>query len=450
VSRSSVPRPRRARRAWLAAGLALAALAGASPAQEGTRTPAERVQRLLDDLRADPESDPDGRTARRLAALGPVAIPALCDVVEEHQVARLAGGAGRTPMELAAVLDALGALDADELRREVRLRIARRGDQAARAAAALALAAPGNPADLELVLEIALPALDPDGLTTPFGERIVDACVVLQERDGDAWQVARGLVSRSADPARLVLVRAAARAPGPEALAFLGWCVQAVAGRRLEVLGELQHASLALLPPADAGLAELVRRLLDDAEPQIVAQAALLCGRFEDGEATERLIELLAHPSSGVRSNALWSLQRISGLGLREDASRWATWHAAERAWWSEHFDATAAALGARDPVVVTRALLELGRRRLHRDRIGVELGRLLDHPDHEIVRLAAATLASVRSRASLHALVDALDVAPPDLRPPLERAFRCAAGPGAPEEPARWRAWIARFAPRE
>lgn len=437
--------------AWLAPCFVIALAVRPAPAQaSGPTTPAQRIEECLKEARCDPDGETSARAARRIASLGPVAIPPLCDVLERHQAARLADGEGRSKTEIEAVLGALGALDTGAIRREIGFLLARRNDAVARATAVLVLAAAGNGSDLELMLEVALPALDPDGQPIPFEEQLLEACVRLMERDRGTWSFARRLLPAAKPAAQLALVRAASRAKGPDALAFLGWCIGSLPDRRLEVLGELQRASLTVLPPGDEELTTLLRRLLEESDAQVVAQAALLCGRFEDGNATERLIELLAHTSSGVRSNALWSLQRISGLGLREDASRWTVWYEEERGWWADHFETTAAALGSRDPVDVTRALLELGRRRLHRDLIGIEIGRLLEHPDHEIVRLAAATLASVRTRASLQALLGALDGATPELRVPLERAFRCAAGRDAPEDPARWREWLAGFAPHE
>ncbi len=195
--------------------------------------------------------------------------------------------------------------------------------------------------------------------------------------------------------------------------------------------------------PLDERLAAEVRELLADERSDVLADATLLAGRLEDSLATERLIALLGNESAGVRANAVWSLQQISGLRFREESVRWTRWLADETSWWRNAADAELRALHGADTARTRVAILEIGRHRLHRDRLAAALVSALDHEDPTVVQLACAQLQSLRSRVGLPALVSLLEHAQQSVRWSAWTSLRTLTGKNLPEDAGAWRAAV-------
>ncbi|MBK7875518.1 MAG: hypothetical protein IPJ77_07170 [Planctomycetes bacterium] len=438
-SSSDAHRPRR--HAGAAACVVLAALAAAPlHGRSGAEDPAAlRIERVLAELRGAHEGS-DVLLARRIGALGRPAVPVVLDRLAQDAATRLAAPdaerSGPEQRGFAVLLGAIAELPRAEVRAEAERRLARAPSREVRAAAMLALAAFGDGGELAALLAIGEPALDAEGLETAFDARVGEACRELARRDATTWARAAALAPTLSTAAQLALLRAAASDAGEDALGMLARCLDALRSRRVDVLVALQVASQRAAHPVDERVREAVRRVLDDSDEQVVAQAVLLCGRFEDAGAAGALVERLESPSASIRGNAHWALRRISGLGLRDDAPRWRAWLRDERAWWSERYEHVRAALNGRDAYEARQAVLEFGRRRLDRDRLALELVPVLAHEETGTAVIAASAIGALRSRAALPGLRAAHEGAPLALREAIELALASIEAPPASDAP--------------
>jgi hypothetical protein len=409
-------------------GTALACLLGLAPvleaASEDTRERAApvvdaRVERILADCLTLSESQttpipPNAECARKLAALGRSATSAI--------FARLVGqlarpgassidAAGTEDARIAALLvSALAQLPRDSVRAILTSAAENKTDALVRRAAVTVWGECATTLDLEAVCAVAAADLDVDGEPTAMSADLERALAGIAARDPAAWLALRKLATKSPVSHVRSFLRAAALDQGTAALAFLAWGVEALPERRVEAVSELQRASFAVALPVDASVTGAVRRVLELHPADVAAELALISGRFEDAEAVGPLIELLSAQSAGVRASALWALQRISALGFRAEPERWRLWHEEELAWWNTKGDTQIQRLAASDAGTVNMAILELAKRRLHRDRAALAIAGALDHENAAVVELACNALVQLRSRACVPALVTTLE----------------------------------------
>ncbi|MBI5363199.1 MAG: hypothetical protein HZA53_08470 [Planctomycetes bacterium] len=422
--------------AWAACVAVGAKAAGGGGGGGGEEPPAAGIERVLRELPAQPPSG-DMLLAHRIAKLGRGVVPALFDRLSRSAAGRLAAEStaldesGRR--EKAVLLGALAALPEPDVRGEIALRLACAPSAADRAAALYCCAAIGASGELDSMLAIAEPELDPDGLEVAFDARVADAVGELALRDTATWRRGLAVLPGLRAGPRLSLLRAAGANAGEEALSMLARALGVLASNRADVLAAMQTASQRASVPVHDEVRRAVRELLDSADDQVAAPAALLSGRFEDADAAEALVELLEHVSTSVRGNALWSLQRISGLGMRADPRRWRAWIADERRWWNSEFEPARRALRSAEPRAVRTAILELGRRRLGRDRLASELATVLDHEDVDTAEIAAAAMGALRSRASIVELEAARGRVAPRVQDAIDRALGAIRAPASP-----------------
>lgn len=411
------------------AGLALAAWtllpsARAVPA-EGATT--QQVERLLAQLSTAPEAG-DSMLARQLTMLGSAAVPGLFDRLVLGANARLADPTtprdARSRRELDVILGALAGLPRTDVRAEVALRLAAGANPGVRAAAMLATAAEGRARELDHMLSIANPALDADGFVAPFDACVADACSALARRDDTTWPTAAALALRLDTAPQLALLRAAGEDASEPALDVLGGALRTLPGRRLEVLAILARTLQDPTVTAPRSVREAVVELLRDPDPMACAQAAIVAGRLEAATAVPQLVELVDSDSQGVRENAAWALSRITGLGMRTDGARWRAWLADEHAWFDARHERAREELRDRDAGVVRRAVLELGRHRLDREQLVLEIAPVLLHGDVETASVAAATIGALRSRSALACLRDVRDRVDPKVREAVDAAI--------------------------
>lgn len=453
----SVDLPQRASRVRaacaLAAVLACAPVATASAARgDGASSGASsaestdvqaRVQKLLHESLA--QSDDAEQLARRLIALGRAAIPELLDELTRHWTAAHAPVLAREGASLSAhgVLRALAQLP----REAVELELARRSrgtpTRDTRAAALLLLGEIASGDELARLLHVVAPQLTEIGGDEELENALVDALGSVARRDASLWPNARRLASAQAPALRAALLRAAGACASAAAADFLTESFDALPEQRVELLMQVGVAAPRLARPLDERLAAEVRELLAEERSDVLADAALLAGRLEDSLAAERLIALLGNESAGVRANAVWSLQQISGLRLRDDTVRWTRWLADENAWWRNAADAELRALHGMDTPRARVAILEIGRHRLHRDRLAAALVSALDHEDPTVVQLACAQLQTLRSRVGLPALVALLEHPTQSVRWSAWTSLRALTGKNLPEDAGAWRAAV-------
>ena len=154
-----------------------------------------------------------------------------------------------------------------------------------------------------------------------------------------------------------------------------------------------------------------VRRLLElEHDDSRLREAALVAGRLEDALAMNTLVELLNSPSSGVRGNAHWSLQHVSGLPLDDDYFRWLTWLRGNELWWAEDWPSVRAALRGGDRSETCEAIREIAGRRYRRHELAQELLHVLRRTDDDVmVGYACLALTALDSPVARDSLVDLL-----------------------------------------
>ena len=141
----------------------------------------------------------------------------------------------------------------------------------------------------------------------------------------------------------------------------------------------------------------------------------------------------------GVRANALWSLQKITDLSMREDPLRWESWYRDESQWWAQRSADVFQRLHSTVPAQLKAALAEIGKRNGHRDRLAQETLVALDAVDPTVVALACNVLARLRSRVALLRLVPLLDQHDAAVQRAAWSALKSITGEMLPMDSAAW-----------
>jgi hypothetical protein len=182
-----------------------------------------------------------------------------------------------------------------------------------------------------------------------------------------------------------------------------------------------------------------VRRFVAEADPIALPEAILAVGYLDDCESIPQLIALLKSPRRGLSANALWSLRRITGLGIAQTPERWTSWHLSERGWWQRSWSSTLAQLRGKDVRRVKIALMEVSTRHLYRHTIAHEVAELLAHDDVDVATLACTTLAQLDSPAALPRLIKCLEHEDAILRTAAWNALRSITEKDLPPDPLAW-----------
>jgi len=271
------------------------------------------------------------------------------------------------------------------------------------------------------------------------------AVLAIARRDAGSLSVLEGLARAVPAEVRLTFVRAVEGLGSLAAVSWMARCAERMPDVRPETLARIGRLAQALPHPAPEDALEFVRGVIAGFGSDALRDAVIAAGRMEDGESIPHLIALLAEEDVGLRADAAWSLERISGLQLRDRADRWAAWFEVELEWWRERSDSAFYELESADRAERTCALLEIGGRRMSRDRLSLRVAPLLQDPDPTVAQLAAQTLRSLRSKVACAPLVLALER--PELEVGLEswRALRAITGKDLPRDVEVWRAMCAR-----
>ncbi|MFT4647204.1 MAG: HEAT repeat protein [Glaciecola sp.] len=140
-----------------------------------------------------------------------------------------------------------------------------------------------------------------------------------------------------------------------------------------------------------------VRPMLSNAVAYTRQSAARALGYADDTQSIRRLIQLLNDPSDSVRNETLKALHRITAMTIEGHPDRWRTWFDEETQWWLEDSRDTLRSLKDSTQKDVARTLRELSGKRLFRRELAPHVMAMLDDPRPEVVRLALATLESLR-----------------------------------------------------
>jgi HEAT repeat protein len=218
---------------------------------------------------------------------------------------------------------------------------------------------------------------------------------------------------------------------------LLGW------NSSLDVSLLQQIARLAALgeTASDPTLCGVVRGFLRSDEPGLACEAAIACGRLEDFDAADELVDLLESDERSVREASAWALGRLTGLAYQDDTQRWRAWLASEQAWLENEAPALIADLEHTDASRAIRCLGELSRRRYRRDELGAAMCVALDDERPEVRKLACTALARLGSKAVVPELIASLDDEDDEVTAAALAALRSITGMDLPAVSQVWKA---------
>ncbi len=270
-----------------------------------------------------------------------------------------------------------------------------------------------------------------------------DGVVAILSRDRGGLLVLDAVRDAGATGLRASCVRSVARLPAADSARWLARCVQRAGDVRPEAVARLGRMALEVPVPLPEEARHAVRALLDGADRPALQPAIIAAGRLHDTAAVPALIACLGDASVGVRADAAWALERISGLHFDRNAELWRDWFAREAQWWREDGEQAAAALQAGDRAARTQTLLAIGSRRAWRDQLASLAAVALHDEDPGIAVLAAQVLATLDSKAGVPPLLQALGRGEDEVVKAACSALRSITGKDLPPEPASWRAAI-------
>lgn len=259
-------------------------------------------------------------------------------------------------------------------------------------------------------------------------------------RDERALAVLEGASRAVTQAVRIAFVRAVEQLETLDAASWIARCAQRAPDVRAEAIARLGRLSESLPHPAPDEALDLVHSVLGGIPTDGLRDAIIAAGRMEDGEAIPYLIALLGEDDSGLRSDAAWSLQRITGLRLRERKERWEQWYADELAWWRDRSEYVFSDLDTLDRATLTKALLEISARQSSRDRLALRVMPLLQSPAPDVAKLAAQTLRILRSKVACVELIRALERPEPEIGLEAWRALRAITRKDIPRDVDAWR----------
>jgi len=415
---------------------------GGDPLAEGLA----RVREAL--LRgADGRELGDEAVARRLAALGAPAAPALVALVEGTGLELLLGE-GEEPVLLLCppervgevALRALARLPEEAVLTALQALLQARPGAEARAVALRVLAARDSARALGLVFELlrasefelgspTLRAHARAALRAPLGRDPV-AYLRLEEELG------------SAPPHVLALVvEALSECASEDACEALESLVGRSDGLDLQVIAALAQAAEARPWRVGPRVAGALEGLLSEGSPARRAAALRSLGRLARPDSLPRLVPLLQSPGREVQGAALDAIAACARRAPFEDRSACLTWLQGEETWWKDVGQARVATLaeGEGSP---SEALRELYAHPLARAAAAEALLAGLEADDAARRALAAGALGRLGVRDHVPELVPLLDDPDESVRNAAARSLRSLTGVELPPERPLWDAY--------
>jgi len=410
--------------------LALSAQApGANAAQEAD-TPGERgVRPLVQSMRS---GDSAQDVARRLRALGLRAMPALFDVWSKG----LDGQALRE-QEVLVVRGAVLALPGRQVVTFLEdTLVPSEGSPRSRQNALDVFAELGDATDIGYMV-----LLGSYGHGERNGRALENALAMIAARDPRAFDRLRAEWTPPDEWLTPYLLRAVGQSGQRDGLRVLAPWLFGEGCFTAEVLSQVGNIAQRVGPPFADALVSGVRSHLYSEDVGVRAQATRATGLLGDVTGMSRLIKLLASSAAQVRSEALSSLQLISGRTFGADTKRWRSWYLGELAWWEGSWPALREGLHSAEPAEFAQAIRAVVRRRLFRDLVAEELAPLLFDADPLIRRLACQGLGQLGSHIPLDQLVDCLYDQEEDVGLSAHQALLRLTSHELPMEPNAWRA---------
>lgn len=260
-------------------------------------------------------------------------------------------------------------------------------------------------------------------------------CVAaLLAKDARGYAYLDDLLKRVPLALRPALVRGVAAARSELGMRALAAWAESERDLSLLAIVHIGRMARGMPRPIDDGVRCTVRQFLAERDAEARPEAALAAGEIDDDDAIPLLIDLLEDPSRALRANALWSLQRLSGLKMREQPDRWRAWYAIEQAWWRDDSARVLADLRSGSVKAVHGALESLAGIRTGRERLAAEVaGRLVSKNPTTVVQ-ACVVLGRLGCTSAVPRLVDILADEDPAVRTAAREALKTIEGTEPPE----------------
>ncbi len=364
--------------------LTATAVAQDRPAAPAALKPApfDRVREILDDLQGDPPRTPE-ESVKRLTGFGPGIVPLLLAVRDKYRGAK----------HVAVIADTLARLRSDRLEGYLVWAASGSPDQGARVVAWVKLGSHGTAFSLPHVLRL---MAENEPKEKRPAERALTSILRRSESD-EAYATVREFL-RDVDERVLFRVVSCVASAGSR----LSLPLLADQLGRTEDLDLVVVSGMARLPikAEDESIVEKLRSLLASSNTNLRRECALALGIFKVASSVQTLIDLLADPDRGVKSNAHWSLCSISGLALPPDPHAWQVWFRQEQAWWKTEGKRFVELLESGAEGEVLGAIAMLAMRPLFREQVAPRFEALLES-DSDRIREAAARALSGKSVGS-------------------------------------------------
>lgn len=388
------------------------------------------------------ESEGEPVHAKRLAALGPSAIPAIVASLrgECEPPAELAPGPELLQAWDRALADSLMLFESRHVVEHLRVRCAAQEDPAFDLFAAELLGRLPHESAFDALLELAQ-GLDPLARRGRQTERVFTGAL--------ASQLALG-------GERLRTLQSFGRRADTATLTFIAPCLSACEARQLALLtrwlGRDAELDTALLGCLDASLREAhgqvdvvllqaVRGSLASLDPRVQRSAATVAGHVRDFDAVDPLLGLLESPDARVRAAVRWSLGELAGRDLGASELDWRAWYQGELEWWDARSAELFSALAGEQSAAMHEALIELAEHPLFRHKAAVGMGPLLVRDDPVLATTTCGILLRLESDRALPWLLDALAMPDDGRRPTVHSALKRLTGLDLPAESRTWRA---------
>lgn len=407
----------------------------------------------LDRVRAVLERESTGKApgeaelARRLAALGDDATPALFALVRGSGLDELApegASADQWWCPLDRVDDvALAALAQAPPRRVVdRLRelTGGEGDLDARLAEARVLAALRSSLGLPRLLEI-LGGLEIELHNPSIRTTVRAALADLLVADLRSFPMLENGLAAFGPVQKLLVCEALVASRRPQAADVLETLLDAGGDVRPAALDGLVTLASEVPWRVRIDLASELRELVRAPDALVRAQALRAFGTLGDSSALPILIGVLEDADAGVRRAARDGLLALSGRRDLQTPDDWRAWMQSEATWWRETGQPLLAALAA-DEVTLPDALRAATPHVVARASLAEVLAAKMPNLEPGMQRMACGTLERLGMRSAVPALIEVLYGAEPEAREAAWKALQALTGQKLPPEPKIWEGW--------
>ncbi|MFT4539933.1 MAG: hypothetical protein ACI835_002382 [Planctomycetota bacterium] len=267
-----------------------------------------------------------------------------------------------------------------------------------------------SPAQLEPISQLALAVKSEDAKLHPALEAAFGESLQRMLEDEPACASELGFLRASSF--KLLLprtIRAIGKARTALGCSTLLWIARTEQELRPAVFAQIRLTGPSHDEAVNTALIKLMVDHVRSAPEREKRSAVVALGELEHPRAVEVLIPLL-EAESGVASDALWSLQKITGMRFAADPFRWKHWFEQEIKWQHEAYPAVVQDLHGTDAAKAVAAIRTLATHHLHRKLHSQELARALDEGPRVRKPMICSALQMLNSDDALPALLRAFD----------------------------------------